>query len=61
MMPALDEYARTRLARTLLSLNGAIALFEAQHSENGEPSVERLKRLRDDIETVLRVAAHERS
>jgi hypothetical protein len=55
-MPPLDEFARRRLGRALVSLEGAIAQFEAQGTEDVEPTVRRLKRLRDDIRTVLALA-----
>ena len=53
MMPPLDEFSRRRLGRALVSLEGAIAQFEAQGTEDVEPNVKRLKRLCDDIRTVL--------
>jgi hypothetical protein len=52
-MPPLDEFARRRLARALVSLEGAIAQFEAQGTEDVEPNVNRLERLCDDIRAVL--------
>ena len=52
-MPPLDEFARRRLGRALVSLEGAIAQFEAQGTADVEPNVKRLKRLCDDIRTVL--------
>ena len=52
-MPPLDEFARRRLGRALVSLEGAIAQFEAQGHEDVEPNIKRLKRLCDDIRTVL--------
>ena len=55
-MPQLDEFARRRLGRALVSLEGAIAQFEAHGSEDVEPNVKRLKRLCDDIRTVLELA-----
>ena len=55
-MPALDEFARRRLARALVSLEGVIAQFEAQAMQDVEPKVKRLRRLRDDIRTVLDLA-----
>jgi hypothetical protein len=55
-MPPLDEFGRRRLGRALVSLEGAIAQFEAQGTDDVEPSVRRLKRLRDDIRTVLALA-----
>jgi len=55
-MPPLDEYTRRRLGRALVSLEGAIALFEAHGNGDVEPNVNRLKRLADDIRAVLRLA-----
>jgi hypothetical protein len=55
-MPPLDDFARRRLGRALVSLEGAIARFEAHGSDDVEPSVKRLKRLSDDIRTVLQLA-----
>ena len=55
-MPPLDEFGRRRLGRALVSLEGAIAQFEAQGTDDVEPSVRRLKRLRDDIRAVLALA-----
>jgi hypothetical protein len=55
-MPPLDEFARARLGRALVSLEGAIARFEAHGSDDVEPSVKRLKRLADDIRAVLQLA-----
>jgi hypothetical protein len=55
-MAPLDEFARRRLGRALVSLEGAIAQFEAQGQEDAEPNVKRLKRLCDDIRTVLELA-----
>jgi hypothetical protein len=55
-MPALDEFARRRLARALVSLEGAIARFEAHRNGDVEPNISRLKRLADDIRAVLRLA-----
>ena len=52
-MPPLDEFARRRLRRVLMSLEGAIAQFEAQGAEDVQPNVKRLRRLCDDIRTVL--------
>jgi hypothetical protein len=56
-MTALDDFARRRLARALVSLEGAIARFEA-HGNGGdvEPSISRLNRLADDIRAGLRLA-----
>ena len=54
-MPPLDELTRQRLGRALASLEGAIAQFEAQRTENVEPNVRRLQRLSDDIHAVLRL------
>ena len=56
MMPPLDELTRQRLGRALVSLEGAIAQFQAQRTEDVEPNVRRLQRLRDDIHTVLRLS-----
>ena len=56
MMPPLDEYARRRLGRAIVSLEGAIAQFEAQGTADVEPNVNRLKRLCEDIRTVLELA-----
>jgi hypothetical protein len=39
-----------------VSLEGAIARFEAHGSDDVEPSVKRLKRLADDIRAVLQLA-----
>ncbi len=57
-MPALDEITRLRLARSVVSLEGAIAQFEAQATKEKdvEPTIERLQRLRDDISAVLDLA-----
>ena len=55
-MPQLDEVARRRLARALVSLEGTIAQFEALAMKDCEPKVKRLQHLRDDIRTVLRLA-----
>jgi hypothetical protein len=55
-MPSLDEFARRRLGRALVSLEGTIAQFEAEGTEDVEPNVRRLKRLRDDIRAVLALA-----
>lgn len=55
-MPPLDEFARARLGRALVSLEGAIAAFQARGGEDVEPNVERLNRLCDDIRTVLELA-----
>ena len=52
-MPGLDAVARRRLARALVSLEGVIAQCEAHATEDGEPKLELLKPLRDDIRTVL--------
>jgi hypothetical protein len=52
-MPPLDEFARARLGRALVSLEGAIARIEAHGNGDVEPSVNRLKRLADDIRAVL--------
>jgi len=60
-MPPLDEFARRRLGRALVSLEGAIAQFEARGEEDVEPNVKRLKRLCDDIRTVLEPAHDGRS
>jgi hypothetical protein len=56
MMPPLDEFARRRLGRAIVSLEGAIAQFEAQGTADVEPNVNRLKRLCEDIRTVLELA-----
>jgi hypothetical protein len=56
VMPPLDEFARRRLGRALVSLEGAIAQFEAQGTEDVEPNVNRLRRLSDDIGTALELA-----
>ena len=56
MMPPLDELTRQRLGRALVSLEGAIAQFQAQRTEDLEPNVRRLQKLRDDIHTVLRLS-----
>ena len=55
-MPQLDEVARLRLARALISLEGTIAQFEANAMKDCEPKVKRLQRLRDDIRVVLDLA-----
>jgi hypothetical protein len=55
-MPPLDEFTRRRLGRALVSLEGAIAQFEAQHTSDVEPRVNRLKRLCNDIRMVLDLA-----
>ena len=55
-MPPLDDFARARLGRALVSLEGAIARFEAHGGEDVEPRVARLKRLADDIRDVLQLA-----
>ena len=55
-MPGLDGVARRRLARSLVSLEGVIAQFEAQSGEDVEPKLKRLKHLRDDIRIVLDLA-----
>jgi hypothetical protein len=55
-MPQLDEVARRRLARALVSLEGTIAQFEALAMKDCEPKVKRLVHLRDDIRTVLGLA-----
>lgn len=55
-MPPLDELTRQRLGRALVSLEGAIAQFEAQRPGDVEPNVRRLRRLRDDIHSVLRLS-----
>ena len=55
-MPPLDEFARARLGRALVSLEGAIARFEAHENGDVEPNVNRLKRLADDIRAVLGLA-----
>jgi hypothetical protein len=55
-MPPLDDFARRRLGRALVSLEGAIARFEVHGSDDVEPSVKRLKRLSDDIRAVLQLA-----
>ena len=52
-MPRLDDVARRRLARTLVSLEGVIGEAEAQCAEDVEPKLKRLKHLRDDIRIVL--------
>jgi len=57
-MPQLDEFARRRLGRALVSLEGAIAQFEAQGTEDVEPNVNRLKRLCEDIRAALELARH---
>jgi hypothetical protein len=56
MMPPLDEFARRRLGRAIVSLEGAIAQFEAQGTSDVEPNVNRLKRLCEDIRMVLELA-----
>ena len=56
MMPQLDEFTRRRLARALVSLEGAIAQFEAHAMADVEPKVKRLRHLRDDIHVVLDLA-----
>ena len=56
MMPPLDELTRQRLGRALVSLEGAIARFQAQRTDDVEPNVRRLQKLRDDIHTVLRLS-----
>lgn len=56
MMPPLDELTRQRLGRALVSLEGAIAQFQARRTEDVEPNVRRLQKLRDDIHTVLRLS-----
>jgi len=56
MMPPLDEFARARLGRALVSLEGAIIRFEAHGNGDVEPNVSRLKRLADDIRAVLQLA-----
>ena len=55
-MPPLDDFARRRLGRALVSLEGAIARFEAHGTDDVEPSVKRLKRLAGDIRAVLELA-----
>jgi hypothetical protein len=55
-MPPIDEFARRRLGRALVSLQGAISRFEAQGGEDVEPNVDRLKRLCEDIRSVLEAA-----
>ena len=55
-MPQLDEVARCRLARALVSLEGAIAQFEIGAIKDCEPTVRRLQHLRDDIRAVLDLA-----
>ncbi len=55
-MPPLDEFTRRRLARALVSLEGAIGQHEVQATKDVEPVIERLRRLRDDIGTVLDLA-----
>jgi hypothetical protein len=55
-MPPLDKFARVRLGRALVSLEGAIAEFQARGADDVEPNVERLRRLCDDIRTVLQLA-----
>jgi hypothetical protein len=55
-MPPLDDFARRRLGRALVSLQGAIAEFEARGADDVEPNIERLQRLHDDIRTVLQLA-----
>jgi hypothetical protein len=57
-MPPLDEFARRRLGRALVSLEGAIAQFEAHGTEDVEPNVNRLKRLCEDIRAALELAQH---
>ena len=56
MMPPLDELTRQRLGRALVSLEGAIAQFQARRTEDVEPNVRGLQKLRDDIHTVLRLS-----
>ena len=56
MMPPLDEFARRRLGRAIVSLEGAIAQFEAQGTADVEPNVNRLKRLCEEIRMVLELA-----
>ena len=56
MMPPLDKFVRRRLGRAIVSLEGAIAQFEAQGTADVEPNVNRLKRLCEDIRTVLELA-----
>jgi hypothetical protein len=60
MLP-LEEVARRRLARALVSLEGAIAQFQAHGDQDAEPTVKRLKRLCEDIRTVLVLAGREPS
>jgi hypothetical protein len=55
-MPPLDEFARARLGRALVSLEAAIARFEAHGNGDVGPNVNRLKRLADDIRAVLGLA-----
>jgi hypothetical protein len=60
-MPPLDEFARRRLGRALVSLEGAIAKFEAHGTDDVEPNVNRLRRLADDIRKVLELAHDEKA
>jgi hypothetical protein len=55
-MPPLDGFARARLGRALVSLEGAIATFQARGGDDVEPNVDRLNRLCDDIRKVLELA-----
>jgi hypothetical protein len=43
-MPPLEEIARRRLARALVSLEGAIAQLQAHGDQDAEPNVKWLKR-----------------
>ena len=58
-MLTLDDFARRRLRRALVSLEGALTRFETQVAEDDlEPNSTRLKRLCNDIRTALELARH---
>ena len=59
MMLTLDDFARRRLRRTLVSLEDALARFETQGTQDDvEPNSTRLKRLCNDIRKALELAHH---
>jgi hypothetical protein len=59
-MPTLDEFTRRRLGRALVSIECTIAKFESYETADAQANVRRLKRLGDDIRTVLELAHDDR-
>ena len=59
MMLTRDDFARRRLHRMLVSLEGALTRFETQGAQDDvELNSTRLKRVCNDIRTALELAHH---